>query len=194
MQVITTVVMDGTPECLTFVCLSSVSKTANSAPHLVIGSRDSSSLLYLNCQTLERHNVSLNEKEFDTHVSFTPLHMSLSPDGNMLLIATDKHLMLLYEVGTNRRLRTFSGHSSGDYARPKVAWDASGKYIYSNSDADPYVYVYSVATTKIVEILKHHNNCGVTRYGCAHRSKPRILTTGGDKSLVMCDAREGSVA
>lgn len=181
--------MDGTPECLTFASPLSVNNVPSSGLYLVVGSRDSASLLYFDCQTLERHFVSLNEKEFDTHVSFTPLHMSLSPDGNMLLIATDKHLLLLFEVGSNRRLRTFSGHSSGDYARPKVAWDASGKYIYSNSDADPYIYVYSVATTKIVDVLKHHSNCGVTRYVCAHASKPCILTTGGDKSLVMCEGK-----
>ena len=36
------------------------------------------------------HQVSLNENEWDTHVSFTVMAMAASSDGKYLLGATDK--------------------------------------------------------------------------------------------------------
>lgn len=40
--------------------------------------------------------VSLNEKDWDTHVSFTVMSLAASPDGKYLLGATDKSRHGLY--------------------------------------------------------------------------------------------------
>jgi hypothetical protein len=55
-----------------------------------------------------QRNVSLNEAEWDTHVSFNPLNLSLSPDRKYLLVATDKNMHIVLRVGTNKRLRTLA--------------------------------------------------------------------------------------
>ncbi|CAN0528203.1 unnamed protein product, partial [Ectocarpus sp. 8 AP-2014] len=58
--------------------------------------------------------VSLNEKEWDTHVSFTVMSMAASGDGKYLLAATDKSRQLP-QPGSNARVRTLMGHTTDDY-------------------------------------------------------------------------------
>ena len=71
--------------------------------------------------SFKARKVSLNEADWDTHVSFTPLCLSLSPDHQYLLIATDKGFHFVVRVGSSKRLRLLAGgHSCGDYGKPKV--------------------------------------------------------------------------
>jgi len=55
---------------------------------LIIALRDSHSLCYIDCSTLKSRTVSLNEHVWDTHVSFTPLNLSLSSDRKYLLVGS----------------------------------------------------------------------------------------------------------
>ncbi|CAN0586890.1 unnamed protein product, partial [Ectocarpus sp. 12 AP-2014] len=57
---------------------------------LVVSARAQPHLTYVNIETLQQRRVSLNEKEWDTHVSFTVMSMAASGDGKYLLAATDK--------------------------------------------------------------------------------------------------------
>jgi WD domain, G-beta repeat len=71
--------------------------------------------------SFKARKVSLNEADWDTHVSFTPLCLSLSPDHKYLLIATDKGFHFVVRVGHSKRLRLLAGgHSCGNYGKPKV--------------------------------------------------------------------------
>ena len=128
---------------------------------LVIGLRDSCTLVYVPCgeadSSTAARSVSLNERAWDTHASFTPLLLVPSPnEGRLLLVATDKNYHLLFQTGTNRRLRLFADHSCGQYGRPKACWDHTGKYIFCNSELESCIYVYSVAAEKAVRKLTHH--------------------------------------
>lgn len=168
-----------TPESVAF----SPSGDSSTSWTLIVGLRDESSLRYIDCQTLEARLVSLNERDWDTHASFTPLQLKPSPDGKYLLVATDKSQHIIYKLGTNQRLRVLSEHTCGDYGRPCVAWDASGKYVYSNTDYEHDVYVYDVVTQRMVQKLRGHHGSvrGLEIFGAG---ADRTLISGGfDKSL-----------
>lgn len=163
-------------------------------------------LLYINSTTLAQREVWLNEREWDSHVSFAPLHLSLSPDSRYLLVCTDKHQHLLLKTGTNQRLRILTGHASGDYGKPGnyirlllnfsnsivillllvAAWDPSGRYIYCNSEEESLLYVYSIAKERVVERLKGHT--GIIRGLSVNPLTGQVATAAYDKSVILWDS------
>eukprot|EP01033_Poteriospumella_lacustris_P002579 gene2579-1875_t len=154
----------------------------SSDEELIIGLRGLPHLLYIDLNSYTQRCVSLNEHEWDQHVSYVPLALSLSPCKKYLLVATDKHVHLVFRLGTNNRVRIFSGHNAGDYGKPSVAWDASGTYIYSNSEEESAVYVYSLGTQRVERRLTGHN--GFIRSLAAHPTQPGFLITGSyDKTV-----------
>lgn len=93
---------------------------------LVIGLRDSPHLLCIDCETFSERDIPLNENEWDTHVSFAPLLLSLSPGGDHLLVATDRNMHIILSLKTLKRVRTLVGHASGPYGKPSACWDGTG--------------------------------------------------------------------
>ena len=62
-------------------------------------------------------------------------------------------------VGRTNRVRLLAGgHSCGDYGKPKVSWDASGKYVYCNSDEGDAVCVYEVASERPARVVRGAHN------------------------------------
>jgi len=127
--------------------------------------------------------VSLNDKDWDSHTSFTALYLSPSPDGSLLLVATDKDTIFCFKTGTNKRVRLFAGHSSGQYARPVVTWCPTGKYIYCNSEGDCQIYIYSLASEGIVGKLGGHRN--VIRDVSSDKNTRKIVTASHDKAIIV---------
>ncbi len=164
-----------TPESLVFA------SPANEPTELVIGLRGVPYLIYLDVTNFEQRSVSINENEWDTHVSFTPLFLSISPDQKYILIATDKNMHIVLRRGTNRRVRTLTGHSCGDYGKPYALWDHTGKYIYCNSEEENALYVYSVASQRVVERLRGHS--GIIRAIAVHPQQSIVTTASYDKSV-----------
>jgi WD40 repeat protein len=150
---------------------------------LIIGLRDTAYLVYLPCATFIETRVSLNVNDWDTHCSFTPLHLALSPDKSLLLVASDKHMHFVYQVRTNKRLATLAGHSCSDYGKPRVAWHPSGKYVYSNSEHDNRLHIYSLASQRIVHSLAGHS--GLIKDLAANSSSGVVATASYDKTLIL---------
>lgn len=149
---------------------------------LIVGLRDTHYLLYVNCSTLDQDKVSLNERDWDTHVSFTPLYLALSPSRKYLLVATDKDLHLLLLLGTSIRIKTFSEHKCGNYGRPIVSWDTTDKYFYSNNESDFDVHVYEVCSGKIIQSI--HGHRGAVR-ALAVNSNRELASVSFDHSLIV---------
>lgn len=151
---------------------------------LIIGLRDTAHLTYLHCSTYDQRFISLNELTWDTHSSFTPLQLVVSPNKKYLLVATDKNFHFMVRVGCNKRLRFFAGgHSSGDYGKPKVAFDHTGRYIYCNNEDGSSVTVYSVSSEKPVRTLSEHD--GSVRDVACHPSCSLLVTASYDKSVIL---------
>ena len=181
-----------TPESIAFLSRScpnitdsgstqSCDASCKSKWELIVGLRDSASLTYIDCNTFQQSNISLNEKEWDTHVSFTPLALSVSPCSQFLLVATDKNMHIVYLIGTNKKLRVFAGHSCGDYGKPRVWWDNSGRYVYSNSDNGNSIVVYSVASQRVIATMTGHRSS--IRDIAHHHSKNLLVSASFDKTL-----------
>ncbi|CAB1100307.1 unnamed protein product [Ectocarpus sp. CCAP 1310/34] len=151
------------------------------ALELVVSARAQPHLTYVNIETLQQRRVSLNEKEWDTHVSFTVMSMAASGDGKYLLAATDKSRNILWRAGSNARVRTLMGHTTDDYFQPRVQWDPSGLFSYCNSSGDHDVHVHCLASGRAVEQLKGHR--AVIR-DIHHDPSRRVLVTASyDKTV-----------
>ncbi len=71
-----------------------------------------------------------------------------------LLVATDKELHFITPVGRSNRLRLLAGgHACGDYGKPKVSWDRTGKYVYCNSDEGDAVCVYDLSSERPARVV-----------------------------------------
>jgi WD40 repeat protein len=151
-------------------------------PYLVVGLRDVHYLLYINCVTFAKTEVSLNANDWDHHVSFTPLALAVSHSNKYIAVATDKNMHLILKLFTNLRLKTLSSHISDDYGKPKIAWDQSDKYLYSNSQLDNNVHVYNVVTEKIIDTLEGHT--GQIRDIKHHKVTRNIISISQDHSVI----------
>jgi hypothetical protein len=115
----------------------------------------------------------------DAHVSFSAMDLRRSPagpgarSGRFLLVATDKGRVLLLRGGTTEVLRTFVGHTAGDLSHPRVAWSPCGRYALSNTEESGTVYVWSVATARVVRRIG--NEDASCRASHCHRSAVRSL-------------------
>ncbi|CAM9741126.1 unnamed protein product [Ectocarpus sp. 12 AP-2014] len=151
------------------------------ALELVVSARAQPHLTYVNIETLQQRRVSLNEKEWDTHVSFTVMSMAASGDGKYLLAATDKSRNILWRSGSNARVRTLMGHTTDDYFQPRVQWDPSGLFSYCNSSGDHDVHVHCLASGRVVEQLKGHR--AVIRDIHHDPSRSVLVTASYDKTV-----------
>ena len=155
---------------------------------------------------LPRRLVSLNENDWDTHVSFSALLLALSPDRRFLLVGTDKSQHLVLRVGSNRRVCVLAGHSSGEYGKPRAAWDCTSKYIYSNSEHETSILIYCVGSQKIVSRLggpgsssssgagvlgegggagQGRGHTGAVRDVCCHPTDRSVLSGSFDHSAIL---------
>ena len=151
---------------------------------LIIGLRDTPHLTYLHCETYEQRFVTLNESAWDMHCSFTPLHLAVSPNKKYLLIATDKNFHFIVKIGKSQRLRFLAGgHSSGDFGKPRISWDNTGKYVYCNNEEGTSISIYSVCTERSVRSLSVHT--GSVRDVICHPTKPIMASASYDKSVIL---------
>ncbi|KNE58215.1 hypothetical protein AMAG_05026 [Allomyces macrogynus ATCC 38327] len=105
---------------------------------------------------------ALNADPNDTHVSWTPMHLAVSPSGLYALAATSAasgRVVLLRLSQENdgaytvRHVRNFYGAKVDEWSKPRVAWVGSDAY-FAVTSGDHQVYVYvtrakSVHTTNV---------------------------------------------
>lgn len=150
----------------------------------VIGLRGASYLTYMNLDSFEIRKISINANAWDTHVSFTPLYLSLSPDMKFLVMATDKNQHIVLYAGKEGRARVLAGgHIAGDYAKPVVLWHHSGRYLYSNSEEEGIIYIYSLATERIATKVLGHKS--ILRAMAMHPHREAVVTGSYDKSVIV---------
>lgn len=146
---------------------------------LAIGSREDHLIHLVNLNSLERREINMNALG-DTHISFTPMDLSVSPNGRYLLVSTDKDRLILYSLATGNVIRTFYGASNDGYSNPKHCWHPTGLYIYSTSQ-NYTIVVWEVATMKVVAELKGHTNTVRDLYFSAENST--LISAGFDKTV-----------
>jgi len=147
---------------------------------LLVGVRNDNYLRAIDVTTLrETAKYNMNARG-DDHVSFTAMHIAASPDGNFVLVATDRHRAILFRTGTARQVRNFYGTTNDSYSSPRVAWSVCGQFVYSTSQ-DNAIYVWDVATQKIVQKLEGHTQ--IVRDLCRHPQFNVLATASYDKTM-----------
>jgi COMPASS component SWD3 len=96
----------------------------------------------------------------DDHVSFNPMHVTLSPDERYILVSTDRDRLILYTMDTGKLVTNFYGATNDEYSQPRHCWDPSGLYIYSTSQ-DKTICVWEIKSQSIVVKLEGHG--GIVR-------------------------------
>lgn len=176
-----------TPESLTFTMgpyhTPSGEEDKEEELELIIGLRGVAHLVYHAVRSGREAMISMNENAWDTHCSFTPLYLSVSPDRRYLLIATDKAMHLVLRLRSHHRVRVLAGHNAGDYSKPVVVWDATGQYVYSNSEEEAALYVFSLCSQRVTQKLVGH--AGILRGVAAHPHKALAATASYDKAVII---------
>lgn len=105
--------------------------------------------LFIGCLLVLRHWALAQPLETTVQRGHTRSINSLafSPDGRLLVSASDDHTVKLWEVVTGRELRTFNGHKA---QINKVLFHPNGEWIVSAS-SDHDIKVWEVATGKLLK-------------------------------------------
>ena len=154
--------------------------------------------------------LHLNASLHDTHVSFAVLDMKISPDHLYLALACDNHCHLIIannhhhcygeEEGTSlssrrptqqaRIVRKLYGHVADAYSRPMVAWSCDNQYIYSNTQNDTKLCIYSLASGRLLEddldqesIKQPHER--PIKDLCSHPYQNLLVTTSFDRQTIV---------
>lgn len=145
---------------------------------LIVATRDDSNLHYVNLEDWSKILVSMNELR-DNHVSFTPLELSLSPDGKSLLVATDNSMAILFRVGTPYQIRRFFGFKNAGLSQPRATFD-NKNFLYITSE-DNSIYVFDLEKEKHVSLLTGHK--GIVRDVTFDVASDQLVSVSYDKSV-----------
>ncbi|KAI9921130.1 hypothetical protein PsorP6_000923 [Peronosclerospora sorghi] len=189
---------NGTVEAIVFAPTDKIQDDQENSNHesLVIAVRDDCYVHYVNCSTLEKDRVNMNPDGIE-HVSYTIMDLSISPSGKYLLAATDSDRNFIFSVRhqcikkqsrmrklirKNTVLRSFYGHKAGPYSQPRATWHPSEKYVISNNEENGAIFVWSIASERIVRTLDAHD--GLVRDLVYLKSdSPVLITVSYDKRL-----------
>ncbi|KAI8987880.1 WD40-repeat-containing domain protein [Mycotypha africana] len=141
---------------------------------LVIGVRDDNYLHYINLENWQTIRVNMNATG-DDWVSFSPLCLSVSPDGSKLLCTTDHQSgrTILFQVGEAKQLKNYYINSTDNkFATKKHVWHPSGLYFYASGNDDNSISVVEIKTGRIVATLS------------GHKAMIRSLTLSNDIGLI----------
>ncbi|TYZ65566.1 hypothetical protein PybrP1_003167 [[Pythium] brassicae (nom. inval.)] len=140
---------NGTVEALAFV-----PPTGARSELLAVAVRDDCYVHYVDCSTFAKERVNMNQDGIE-HVSYTIMDLRVSPSGKYLLAATDASRLFVFE--SNVVLRNFYGHKAGPYSQPRALWHPSEKYVLANTEEGGAVFVWCVASERVVETLAAHD-------------------------------------
>ncbi|ORX91966.1 WD40 repeat-like protein [Basidiobolus meristosporus CBS 931.73] len=149
--------------------------------YVVVGVREDNYLYYINLENLEyeKHNMNSNG---DDWVSFTPMDLSVSPDGRYLLCSTDDRSgrAILFRVRSSVQPRNFYGIPHDEFSNPRHAWHPSGKYFFATGD-DRKIRCIEVKSGKVLAVLAGHTE--VIRSLSYDKKLDVLISAGFDKTV-----------
>ncbi|KAJ2960074.1 hypothetical protein NQZ79_g4475 [Umbelopsis isabellina] len=125
---------------------------------LVAGVRDDNYLHYISLKDFSDTRYNMNSNG-DDWVSFTPMWLSVSPNGKYLLVSTDDSngRVILFGINSSVQLRNFYGAATDMLSSaPRHCWDPSGRYVYIAGGNDCRIRVIEVKTGKVAYQLAGH--------------------------------------
>ncbi|KAG0908671.1 hypothetical protein G6F33_009481 [Rhizopus arrhizus] len=125
---------------------------------LIVGVRDDNYLHYVELPSLQSRRVNMNATG-DDWVSFSPVHLSVSADGQYVLCTTDHSSgrMILFATGESRQVQNYYVHATDNqFVTKRHVWHPSGLYFYASGGDDHTINVVEVKTGRIVDRLEGH--------------------------------------
>ena len=155
---------------------------------LVLGIREEN---YLHYVSLDKDagfpSVKFNMNENgDDWVSFTPMHLEVSPSNKHIACYTDSSAgrIIIFRAFSSDQVVNLYGVNVDGFSQPRCCWDKTGKYIFATSD-DYKVWVFDVVSGNVVEKLSGHS--AVIRDLKLDKEAGRVVSCGFDKNIIVWD-------
>ena len=148
----------------------------------IVSERNQPFMNYIDLDTQEKREVSINNHEWDSHVSFCITDLLPLHDEDYLLALTDKGNVVVYSYGRNAHVMVvYSGSMLSDsYYNGVLVADREEKCVFTICP-DNTIRVYSLYTGKEVSVLKGHSKtirnmscCGNEIATCSYDHSIRV--------------------
>jgi WD40 repeat protein len=109
-----------------------------------------------------------------------------SPDGSMVITASDDKMSIIWDAGNGQKIRTLSGHKAGvNFA----ALSADGSKAVTTS-RDKTARIWNVKTGEEIISLEHNASVPLASF---HPEGKRLVTCGADKRAFVWDLEQGEI-
>ncbi|ORE18766.1 S-adenosyl-L-methionine-dependent methyltransferase [Rhizopus microsporus] len=125
---------------------------------LIVGVRDDNYLHYIQLPEMHQRRVNMNTTG-DDWVSFSPVHLSVSADGQYVLCTTD-HVSgrtILFALGESTQLQNYYIQGTDNqFMVKRHVWHPSGLYFYASGGDDHSILVIETKSGRVVDTLLGH--------------------------------------
>ncbi len=111
-----------------------------------------------------------------------------SPDGKTLALGSRENTLILWDVGTEAKLRTLKGHA---YGVNSVAWSPDGKTLASGGNGSRTIILWDAGDGSQLRTLEGHTE---NVFSIAWSPDGKTLASGSfDSTIILWDADSGSL-
>jgi hypothetical protein len=147
---------------------------------------------YIRCQLtrldLQVSELSLNEFN-DPHVSFSAMHLALSPDNKRLLVSTDSSQMVLFCLRPWMRLGCIHGVDSDFFHIPCTCWHPDAHHVYAATPCGQ-LKLYDTASGGVEGKIDGHTGRVRQMVVRLVQGQLQLLTCSFDKSVLLFESTE----
>lgn len=150
---------------------------------IIIAERNQPFITYINLDTQEKTEVSINNHEWDLHVSFCITDMCLMHDEDYVITLTDKGRIIIFSYGRNTHIQVIYEGSmlSDSYYNGVVSVDREEKHVLTICP-DYCIHVFSLYSGKEVAVLKGHSKT-IRNMTCQRDLSTVLFTCSYDHSI-----------
>ena len=150
---------------------------------IIIAERNQPFMTYINLDTQEKAEVSINNHEWDLHVSFCIVDLCLMHDDDYVIALTDKGRVIVYGYGKNTHIQVIYDGSmlSDSYYNGVVTVDREEKHVLTICP-DFCIRVFSLYSGKEVAVLKGHSKT-IRNMSCQRDLTTTLYTCSYDHSI-----------
>lgn len=125
---------------------------------ILLAERNQPFLTYINWTTQEKKEVSINQHDWDLHVSFCVTDIALMGDERYVVVLTDKSNVIVFPYERNEHVQSLfvSSMFSDSYYMGSISLDAREQNVILTC-SDHTIRVFSLYSGKEVDVLQGHS-------------------------------------